>query len=285
MNPHGTRNKNKSLTSIGYWLWLYLLTLLVCSPAAAIFTGKTGVIHGRPPMANGVLHVLAPDGTKLQDNAILSLSDSPAQFTLSNITRDISVSDKDGDAGLSSRIEDRRSTFIWQSEGKDLSEDEKSRSFNAMQAEGKKYTLIVETAVSASSSSGIPRNKWHRLSRTYQLRVTKTFITPKNMSITGSKVNANGSITHSIKIIVTDEKGKPVADQDVRIRTTNRAALDPHGAIPRINGQLSPLIVQNMKTNKQGIITISVTNTETDHSSVFAQLNNRSEQEKKLSFP
>ncbi|EFL91961.1 hypothetical protein REG_0914 [Candidatus Regiella insecticola LSR1] len=285
MNPHGTRSRNKSLTSIGYWLWLYLLTLLVCSPAAAIFSGKTGVIHGRPPMANGVLHVLAPDGTELQDNAILSLSDSPAQFTLSNITKDISVSDKDGDAGLSSRIEDRRSTFIWQSGGKDLSEDEKSRSFNAMQAEGKKYTLIVETAVLASSSSGIPRDKWHRLSRTYQLRVTKTFITPNNMIITGSKINADGSKTYRIKIIVTDEKGKPVADQNVRIRTTHQAALDPNGVIPRIKGQLSPLIVQNMKTNKKGIITISVTNTKAVNSSVFAQLNNNSEQEKKLSFP
>ncbi|AWK15029.1 hypothetical protein CCS41_12025 [Candidatus Fukatsuia symbiotica] len=281
--------KNKLLASrVCYRSWLYL-ALLICYPADAILSNKTSIIHGRYPEVSGTVYLLHPNGTPVRNGDILSLLDRPIQFTVSDKVGNVQLSDADGDVGLSAVVETRRNIPMihWHHKDVGLSDDEKLLSFVAAKAEGKEYQVTLHTFLLASSTSGIPNQKWYRTSRTYSLQVSQTYI--KNIVITNSRKNADGTETHDMEITVTDHYQKPIADQPVQIMTSNRSHIGEVGSNAAsgyiLNRDLNILTVKSgIKTDRSGKIRITVTNTLLGKSRVSASLNNGHHQSKELNF-
>ncbi|WP_127526497.1 hypothetical protein [Budvicia aquatica] len=139
-------------------LFLALSIGFVMCPAQAVMSGSSGEINGRVPTASGNLIILLPDGaTALTDNATVSSTAKPSEFTLGALTTGLTVVDVDGDAPLSMAVALPGATWEWRApNGTPLTATQLTQSFSTSFANDDILTVKVSGPVTSTSDSGFP---------------------------------------------------------------------------------------------------------------------------------
>ncbi|WP_127526405.1 hypothetical protein [Budvicia aquatica] len=139
-------------------LFLALSIGFVMCPAQAVMSGSSGEINGRVPTASGNLIILLPDGaTALTDNATVSATAKPSEFTLGALTSGLTVVDVDGDAPLSMAVALPGATWEWRApNGTPLTATQLTQSFSTSFANDDILTVKVSGPVTSTSDSGFP---------------------------------------------------------------------------------------------------------------------------------
>ncbi|WP_134530959.1 hypothetical protein [Budvicia aquatica] len=127
---------------------------LVSFPTQAILSGPTGHIQGRAPTAAGGLLLSGPVGD-IEDNATVSLLQTPSQFGISADTTELSLTDVDGDLSLSVVVDVPRGSLAWSLDSVPLTASQLNQPFQTDFA-GKTLSVVLTVPVITTSVTGVP---------------------------------------------------------------------------------------------------------------------------------
>ena len=151
-------SKTKTGTGRG-WLRGMVLTVtmvLVAGPTLAVLSDSTDRIHGTPPTGTVTLQALHPDGTTVvANNAALGWALVPNQFSVSPTVVNQTLSDADGDTGLSAIPDLSSATLNWTHNGTPLTPAQLAAPLGSNFA-GQALALVVNAPVTLSSVTGLP---------------------------------------------------------------------------------------------------------------------------------
>lgn len=174
MNTVSTRLGTFSSSTIGGLNGVIIALALGLSAQLAVANmsnSTSGRIHGRAPTVTGNIQILNPGGaTAVTDNQSVNPSAKPNQFTLSTNYSGLTVTDLDGDTGLTKTVNPAQSTLSWKHGSTTLTTAQLSQSFSPGW-EGETLQVIGSATVTASSSSGIPRSNVTNISTIYKIVV------------------------------------------------------------------------------------------------------------------
>lgn len=142
---------------------------LVSFPAQAILSGPTGNIQGRAPTAAGELRLSGPVGD-IEDNATVSLSQTPSQFGVSTDTTELSLTDDDGDLSLSAVVDVPRGSLAWSLDSAPLTAVQLNQPFQTDFA-GKTLSVVLTAPVITTSVTGEPTSGTQPFTQTYRVNV------------------------------------------------------------------------------------------------------------------
>ena len=135
---------------------LAVIMALVAGPTLAVLSDSTDRIHGTPPTGTVTLLALLPDGTTLvADNATLGWALIPNQFSVSPTVNNQTLSDADGDTGLSAIPDLSSATLNWTHNGTPLTPAQLAAPLGTNFA-GQTLALNVSMPMTVSSVTGLP---------------------------------------------------------------------------------------------------------------------------------
>ncbi|MGK4445554.1 adhesion domain-containing protein [Yersinia enterocolitica] len=135
---------------------LVVIMALVAGPTLAVLSDSTDRIHGTPPTGTVTLLALLPDGTTLvADNATLGWALIPNQFSVSPTVNNQTLSDADGDTGLSAIPDLSSATLNWTHNGTPLTPAQLAAPLGSNFA-GQALALNVSMPMTVSSVTGLP---------------------------------------------------------------------------------------------------------------------------------
>ncbi|HFO2534051.1 TPA: hypothetical protein ACHJX8_003857 [Yersinia enterocolitica] len=144
---------------------LAVIMALVAGPTLAVLSDSTDRIHGTPPTGTVTLLALLPDGTTLvADNATLGWALIPNQFSVSPTVNNQTLSDADGDTGLSAIPDLSSATLNWTHNGTPLTPAQLAAPLGTNFA-GQALALNVSMPMTVSSVTGLPTTAGHCPSR------------------------------------------------------------------------------------------------------------------------
>ncbi len=142
---------------------------LVSFPTQAILSGPTGHIQGRAPTAAGGLLLSGPVGD-IEDNATVSLLQTPSQFGISADTTELSLTDVDGDLSLSVVVDVPRGSLSWSLDSVPLTASQLNQPFQTDFA-GKTLSVVLTVPVITTSVTGVPTSGTQPFTQTYRVNV------------------------------------------------------------------------------------------------------------------
>ncbi|WP_407641196.1 hypothetical protein [Budvicia aquatica] len=118
----------------------------------------SGRIHGRLPTVTGDIQILNPGGTTVvTNNQVVNENAKPSQFTASTNYSGLTVTDLDGDTGLSWTVNTAGVALSWKHGATILSSGQLNQPFSPGW-EGETLTVSAVAPTTVSSITGIPRS-------------------------------------------------------------------------------------------------------------------------------
>ncbi|CFR27740.1 invasin [Yersinia frederiksenii] len=240
---------------------LAVIMALVAGPTLAVLSDSTDRIQGTPPTGTVTLQALLPDGTTVvADSATLGWALIPNQFSVSPTVDNPTLSDADGDTGLSAIPDLPSATLSWTHNGTPLTPAQLAAPLGNNFA-GQALALNVSMPMTVSSVTGLPTTAGPQVVTTlYTVNVD----VPPTLSIDFDSDTAfvEGGVIN-MTVTARSSSGTPAPGTVIRFDTSGHPSDRKGNTWTGVNGPLQldgqDIGTQTFTTGADGRVVIPVT--------------------------
>ncbi|MDN0127669.1 adhesion domain-containing protein [Yersinia massiliensis] len=245
---------------------LAVIMALVAGPTLAVLSDSTDRIQGTPPTGTVTLQALLPDGTTVvADSATLGWALIPNQFSVSPTVDNPTLSDADGDTGLSAIPDLSSATLNWTHNGTPLTPAQLAAPLGNNFA-GETLALTVEAPVTFRSVTGLPAMGVPlHISSPYTLQVAVVIPAQLDISLDSPTAYVEGG-TIMATVTARDNVGDPLPGTEIRFLSTGgqdrQNGFGPWGGIngPLFLNDTTIASAGTFTTDANGQVVVAVTN-------------------------